>query len=367
MYCAALLVLSFLSGFSPKFYEKKLRDAGREYMEENAAYTKSMTDLLGGFELITAESRRGFQKQNDRITDHLSKKRLQYGHRKVNGITFSGTTVCLIDAFVFVLCGVLFLRGGVTIGVIVAALTYAQAFTEPVEEILYDINTFNSSKDVVKSLEAFFAYQPKETETALPKQSVELRNVGVKYADKELAYNICFDTKKKYVLCGASGQGKSTLLNIVADRIAYDGEIYIDGRRAKLDDASFFYLTQNQHVFMENFEQNVSVFETFAIDRAVLDRTFQDIPLFDQVKGTENAALLSGGEQQLLKFCRVLVQNKQILLLDEPFSAIDQETRKKVLALLEDSPAMIIVVTHDYCEEDFKNWEKISLGSAADG
>lgn len=365
--CLVLLLLSFLSGFSPKLYEKKLRDAGREYMEENANYTKKMTDLLSGFELITDESRRGFQNQNNRITDFLSHKRLQFGHRKVNGITFSGTMVCLIDAFVFILCGILFLQGDVTIGVVVAALTYAQAFTEPVEEILYDINTFNSSKDVVKSLEEFFAYQPEETEKAFPKQSIEIRDARVKYADKELIFNICFELKKKYVLCGASGLGKSTLLNIISDRIVYDGEMYIDGQRAKLDEVSFFYLTQNQHVFMESFERNISLFETFEINSTGLAQIFRDVPIYDRIRKAENATLLSGGEQQLLKFCRALVQEKPILLLDEPFSAMDRKTRKQMLDILENSGAMIVLVTHDFCEEDFINWEQIRLEGIIDG
>lgn len=80
-------------------------------------------------------------------------------------------------------------------------------------------------------------------------------------------------------------------------------------------------------MFLGGFEQNVTVFHSYELNQDNLDRQMSNVNLYEQVKQIKNAALLSGGEQQLLKICRTWVQNKKILLLDEPFSAMDQDTK----------------------------------------
>ena len=359
--CFVLLSLSILSGISPKFYKRKLSKAGKEFRGEAENYTKNMTDILKGFDLIDSKSIKGFQYQNGKITDNLTKKRKKYGYAKVDSNIISGTAVCLIDLLVFILCGILFQRGYITAGVIVAALTYAQSFTEPVEEILYDINTINSTKEVVDILEEFFIYNPQKDRGDMPQKQIKVSDVKVEYANKVLEYNVTFEMNKKYVLRGASGSGKSTLLNVLANWMDYSGSVIIDQKKSRIAENAFFYLSQNQHVFLGGFEQNVTVFHSYELNQDNLDRQMSNVNLYEQVKQMKNAALLSGGEQQLLKICRAWVQNKRILLLDEPFSAMDQETKKQVIHILNESNAMIILITHDFCKEDYENWEEIRM------
>lgn len=356
--CLILLFLSILSGISPKIYQHKLSRAGKEFMEEAADYTKNMTDILEGFDLIDGKSIKGFQNRNCKITDDLTNKRKKFGYAKVNGNIISGMTVCLIDILIFILCGFLFQKGYITIGVIVAALTYAQSFTEPVEEILYDINMINSTKEVVKTLEDFFIYQPVPIKAATPKKLIKVSNVTVKYPNKVLNYDVTFEMNKKYILSGMSGSGKSTLLSILADRVNYEGGLIIDNEESKVDKNTFFYLSQDQHVFLDDFEQNVTLFHSYELNKDNMDKQMSHIDLYKQVRQTTNGTLLSGGEQQLLKMCRVWVQGKKILLLDEPFSAMDKDTKKRMIRLLNKSNAMIILITHDYCKEDYEEWEE---------
>lgn len=273
--------------------------------------------------------------------------------------------ICLIDILIFIVCGLLFDGGLISAGVIVAALTYAQAFTDPMVEILYDMNMLNSSKDVVKDLEDFFEYQPAASVLRSPEHTIEIRGAEIEYGSKKIQYRVTFDISKKYVLRGASGTGKSTLLNILADRIFYEGALYIDGHEAGIDENDLFYLSQNQHVFAENFNRNVTLFQSYKLEQQNLDNQMKGISLYEQVKQTQNGTLLSGGEQQLLKICRTLIQNKKILLLDEPFSAMDQDTRNQVLHLLNESNAMVILVTHNYNPHDYEGWEEILMEDIA--
>ncbi len=359
--CLVLLLLSILSGLSPKFYEFKLNKMGKRYVEGAAEYTKKVTDILEGFELVNSQSKVSFQKKNNIITNSLSEKRLGLGHAKVNGNTISGAMICLIDILIFIVCGSLFGKGLISTGIIVAALTYAQAFTDPMVEILYDMNMLNSSKDVVKDLETFITYQSEVHGVAEPKHKIQVDGVKIEFGSKKIQYQVSFDVNKKYILTGASGIGKTTLLNILADRVFYDGEIYIDGKKSKISEESMFYLSQDQHVFAENFEQNITIFETYKFEEKALENWMKDISVYKNIKHAQNGTLLSGGEQQILKLCRAWIQHKKIILLDEPFSALDKETRSKLVKLLNKCNAMIILVTHDYCPEDYVNWEEIKM------
>ncbi|MCM1156836.1 MAG: ABC transporter ATP-binding protein/permease [Roseburia sp.] len=359
--CLTLLFLSILAGFSPKFYERRLKKAGKEYVEGLAVYTKKTTDLLNGFELVNARSAVSFRHKNAKTTDTLSEKRQSYGHAKVNGNTISGAVICLIDVLVFALCALLFQQGQITAGIIIAALTYAKAFTEPVQDILYCVNTLNASKDVVKNLEEFLAYQPEPVITMMPSRRIEVHGAKVEYGNKSITYETAFDMDKKYVLIGASGLGKSTLFNILTDQIAYEGSLYIDGQPGKLDENAFFYLSQNQHVFSENFDENVSLFHTYEFDQKSLDKKMQSLNLYGQIKQSKDSTLLSGGEQQLLKMCRAWIQDKKIILLDEPFSAMDKETRRQMIQLLNESKAMILLITHDYSKEQYAGWAEVRI------
>jgi len=359
--CLVLLSLSILSSISPKLYKCKLSKAGKEFMEEAETYTKNMTDILKGFDLIDGKSMKGFQYQNCKITDNLTNKRKKYGYAKVDGNIISGTAICLIDLLVFILCGFLFQKGYITVGVIVAALTYAQSFTEPVEEILYDINTINSTKEVVGILEDFFSYEPISTKAMVPQSQIKVSNIKVEYENKVLEYKVTFEMNKKYVLRGASGSGKSTLLNVLANWVDYRGRLIIDQEESRIDENAFFYLSQDQHVFLEDFVQNVTLFHSYELKQENMDKKMQYINLYEQVRQIKNATLLSGGEQQLLKMCRAWIQDKKILLLDEPFSAMDQETKRQMIGLLNKSNAMVILITHDYCKEDYENWEEIKM------
>lgn len=65
----------------------------------------------------------------------------------------------------------------------------------------------------------------------------------------------------------------------------------------------------------------------------------------------------------MMKICRILSQGKKFILIDEPFSAVDSENRKKLFQLLSESHATIILVAHDFDFEasDLKEWETIRI------
>ena len=151
------------------------------------------------------------------------------------------------------------------------------------------------------------------------------------------------------VLLGPSGSGKSTLLNIIGGiDDADEGYISIDGE--KTADMNEKRLTQYRrkhlgYVFqMYNLIPNLTVRENIEVGAYLSDR-----PL--DVDADKKPNQLSGGQQQRTSIGRALIKNPDILLCDEPTGALDYNTSKDILKLIEDVNKKygntIIIVTHN--------------------
>ncbi len=172
-------------------------------------------------------------------------------------------------------------------------------------------------------------------------------------------------------ILGASGSGKTTLLRMIAGFEAPDaGEIWLGGEM--LASAAKFvrperrgigYVAQEGALFPHlNVADNI----TFGLDRAArrARRGVADLlAMVDLPAGYADRApqALSGGEQQRVALARALARRPKLLLLDEPFSALDAglraETRAAVAAAIEAAGATAILVTHD-------QEEALSMGAA---
>ena len=162
------------------------------------------------------------------------------------------------------------------------------------------------------------------------------------------------------VLLGPSGSGKSTLLNIIGGIDSADsGYISINGD--KLKDMSEKKLTQYRrkhlgYVFqMYNLIANLNVKENIEVgaylsDNALdIDELLHTLGLYEHRYKLPNQ--LSGGQQQRVSIGRAIVKNPDILLCDEPTGALDYNTSKEILKLIEDVNKKygntVIMVTHN--------------------
>ena len=162
------------------------------------------------------------------------------------------------------------------------------------------------------------------------------------------------------VLLGPSGSGKSTLLNIIGGIDSADsGYISIGGD--KLEEMSEKKLTQYRrkhlgYVFqMYNLIGNLNVKENIEVgaylsDHALdIDELLHTLGLYEHRYKLPNQ--LSGGQQQRVSIGRAIVKNPDILLCDEPTGALDYNTGKAVLKLLQDTcrntGTTVIVITHN--------------------
>lgn len=162
------------------------------------------------------------------------------------------------------------------------------------------------------------------------------------------------------VLLGPSGSGKSTLLNIIGGIDgADDGYISINGDKLKDLGEKELTLYRRKHlgyVFqMYNLIGNLNVKENIEVgaylsDRALdIDELLHTLGLYEHRHKLPNQ--LSGGQQQRVSIGRAIVKNPDILLCDEPTGALDYNTSKEILKLIEEVNAKygntVIMVTHN--------------------
>lgn len=162
------------------------------------------------------------------------------------------------------------------------------------------------------------------------------------------------------VIAGASGAGKSTILNILGGMdFASSGTIIVDGKRVSDYNArqlttyrrydigfvfQFYNLVQNLTV-----RENVELATQICKDPLDIDETIEAVGLADRSRNFP--AQLSGGEQQRVAIARALAKNPKLLLCDEPTGALDYQTGKQILKLLQDTcrqrGVSVIVITHN--------------------
>lgn len=193
---------------------------------------------------------------------------------------------------------------------------------------------------------------------------VELKNINKNFGDYKASDNVNFGVEKGKLigLLGPSGSGKTTILRMIAGLETPDsGDIIIDGVRVNDIAASkrgIGFVFQNYALF-----RYMTVYDNIAFglrvqkaDKKNIDERVRELIKLIGLEGLEKRypSQLSGGQRQRVAFARALAPNPQLLLLDEPFAAIDAKVRKELRSwlreMIEKLGVTSIFVTHDQDE-----------------
>lgn len=177
--------------------------------------------------------------------------------------------------------------------------------------------------------------------------------------------NFSADKGEICVLLGPSGSGKSTLLNIIGGIDSADsGVISIDGDSlAEMNEAALTQYRRRHlgYVFqLYNLIPNLNVKENIEVGAYLSDDPLDMEELLDVLGLSEHRHKLpnqlSGGQQQRVSIGRAIVKNPDILLCDEPTGALDYNTSKEILKLIEDVNKKynntVVIVTHNEAIKD---------------
>ena len=210
---------------------------------------------------------------------------------------------------------------------------------------------------------------------------LDIKSASHFYKEKEgnnnlILDNISFklDSGKIYALLGKSGSGKSTLLRIIAGLIKQSkGEVFFKDKIVDGSEQEISMVFQNFALFpWMSIQENIGIGITAKLPKEEVDSRVKKAIKFIGLEGYENAfpKELSGGMKQRVGIARALVTNPQILLMDEPFSALDILTAEHLKNDLIDiwkeqiiPLESILIVTHNIEEAIFLADEILILSS----
>lgn len=189
-------------------------------------------------------------------------------------------------------------------------------------------------------------------------ESVRLEDFGYANNEKILFEGINGEVKSGfYLLQGENGAGKTTLFNILSKEIKnYQGKVFINGknlrqiRRTKVRNKYISYIPQ-EDVFLEelSIEENVLVFVDKKSDVKVILAEFQKL-LGIEVKTKIKS--LSGGERQILNILIGLINDKKIILIDEPFNNLSEKNIGIIKNLIDENKEGKLVIMTDHQNDD---------------
>ena len=202
-----------------------------------------------------------------------------------------------------------------------------------------------------------------------PAIAASLKNASVKFGSFTAIDSLSIDIEEGsfYTILGPSGCGKSTMLRLVSDLIpAASGEVSIFGKSTEAARLAreFAFVFQDAALLpwrtaLKNVELPLEIGRKRGIDLPVSDKTPHELLEMVGLKGRENALPheLSGGMRQRVAIARALVCHPKLLLMDEPFGALDEMTRDhlnlQLLQIWKETGVTILFVTHSIPEAVF--------------
>ena len=258
---------------------------------------------------------------------------------------FGYVMVCIVGA-------VLTINGDITIGTIVAFMTYVRIFTQPIGQMAQGITQLQSASAAMGRVFEFLDEEEMEDESQktrqleAPKGHVTFEHVRFGYsADKTIIHDFTAEAKpgQKVAIVGPTGAGKTTMVNLLMR--FYDiqaGKITIDGvdtkamSREEVHDA-FSMVLQDTWLFEGTIRENLVFNQTDISDEAVEAATravgvhhfIRTLPNgYDTV--LDDSVTLSVGQKQLLTIARALLKDAPLLILDEATSSVDTRTEELI-------------------------------------
>ena len=366
------LIASIMTGNRVAEEEKKVSD-------RNEAYTSALRDSLGGFSVI-----KSFKAETQMIRIFKENVRelakAQCGKHKMRILVQMFGSVAGITAQlgVFIFGAYLAVSGkGITAGTTMIFVQLMNYVLSPIGTIPTCIAERKAAKALVEKIAGVLntnVREETENEHRKIERSIVVKNLSFGYEpEKQVLKNIncTFELGRKYAIVGASGSGKSTMLNLLmASDHNYDGTIHYDDTELREISTSNLYeiesiIQQNVFVFNATIRDNITMFRDFPEEQINEAIRLSGLSALIEEKGAdylcgENGSGLSGGEKQRISIARSLLKKAQVLLVDEATAALDAETAYQVSsAILGLENVTSIVVTHSLDEGLLKQYDGI--------
>lgn len=368
-----IIFLAIIMGFiSTKFFPK-IKKSQENIKKESDAYVKVATENITGIREIKSLGITSIIEENifkviHKLFNHTAKvRKYERWYYALNNLAYF-----LIQFLILFTTGKAFLEGTISLSIFLMMETYIWRIDEVVESISDFGVSFNKVTVSLKRINEILnnkLYQDEKYGNQVlnnAKGIIEFKNVRFKYKENENYtlnnLNLKITPHKKIAIVGKSGNGKSTIFNLLLRYFdPTKGEITLD--EINLKDLTKESLRNNISIIRQSpFIFNLSILDNFKLvkpdvtlenvrsfcKKAYIDDYIMSLPeQYNTIIG-EGGINLSGGQKQRLAIARTLLLNTKIILFDEATSALDNESQEFIKKTIDNlvKDHTIIIVAH---------------------
>ncbi len=335
------------------FFSHRARDVFRDIRLKIAHMNSFFHENFSGIKVVQLfrrekENRWRFEKVNER-----------YYLANMQQISLYAFFVPLVEILSSGAIGLLLWYGGgkviqekITLGVLIAFLSYIRMFFQPIRDLSEKYNILQSA---MASLERIFSLLDEDhkiskrlsSQTGEMRGNIEFRHVSFSYnGEDKVLQDVSFSVHEgeTVAIVGATGAGKTTLLYLL-ERFyeVEEGAILVDGINIRERDVTQLrsqigLVMQDTFLFAGDLEENIRLGDRKTDEEKVkevaqvvnAEKFIRRLPHGYRTKTGEGGQALSAGEKQLLAFARALFMNPKVLVLDEATSHVDPETERLI-------------------------------------
>lgn len=361
---AVTIVCSLLAVFIPEITAKELSKRNNDYLKKVGLYTALIRDFFASYDILDREGTQKIKEVHSGYLSEVFEKNMFF--RKLNSFTLvlNGGAAEFISVIVFFTVSLLLLRhADITIGMVSIAFMYSTKFIEPIFELNLNIGRIKSVKAIQKKLAEILDSPIKQEKYTLKSfQNISIVNIHKSFQNRSLILpDMEFKYGNKYLIVGDNGTGKTVLFKLLMNYYQKDtGSIFYDLVEIQDIDIDYLngYIPQIPHIFTANYYDNVTLFGRYSDKNLPMYESFFPSHIILKIKTGDEIRNLSGGEKQIIALLRGLCSDKPLLLLDEPFSAMNKNTISFFMKNIHKLHCTMIIIAHNF-ENYHKYFDKI--------
>ena len=362
--------------FIPAFFAKKLGRKSLEYSNEISHFTQKIKEYLHAYPTIKNYSiesaiEKRFSDANRRVED--SKFEADYSLSLANSV---GSMLSWFMQILVIGAGLIMVANGeILLGTMVASLSFAEDLASPLQNIVSNVNSIRSVKEITEKIKSLSESPTPEDEDSssrpfdnVQKLDLSFRSLTIKAKDKTIldGFSYTFESGKKYLIVGRNGAGKSSIFKALKKRFDdYSGEIFLNDTNIQnltnIEISSVVsYLNENVAIFSGTVIDNISLFRP--CNEADYDRVAKEAQIEfsrDRLIG-EDGVNISSGEQRRIEIARSLLSSSKIMIFDEVVSTLDIETAYEIEKMVLDyNKQTMIFISHNFSGKLIKEYDEI--------
>lgn len=369
----AFLICGLIPATIPRITRNWVQAGTEDWNISYEAYNLKVNDAVRGFETIRHAN--SIEKIKLLVQNALAieeKKYFLMNFRR-NTSDFLAQISYSVSMVISLSVGTYFVvNGQILVGGLISLFLASDRLTSPIISIVGLVNQLTSvnplfKKSVLKSTPNK-KFSNLEFSSLPEKQKIVFKHCALGYSGHILLQDVNFKISKgdKVLITGRSGIGKSTLIKTLLNETPLiNGKIIIDKTLEKnnfLD--NFGVIGQDTYIFADTLRFNLTLGKDISLDRlinilkAVKLDYLADKAHLEMLIGEKGLAL-SGGEKRKVELARALLSEKEILLVDEGLSGLDEKSNEEIFLLLQSLPQTIIEIEHAVSLEEKRKFNQV--------